>query len=353
MINFKPFAEGYEYFQIVKPLGKAIHLKSGETVKAEVVDILPTGGVVIRMKGGYLTVETDIPLQKETSLLLKILDTPSSDRRLKIQLLGVLDKKGGNLQLFNLQQTKAKDILSLVENFPALKDSIPKMVLETLAENQQISPKNASTLATALAETVRNQTEGTEALNRNSFFFTDISKLKPEEFHKLIKDSGIFYESKIKSGNLKEAQGDFKQFVLSMEDSTEREALLKQIEGYQLLSRLTGGVFVFIPLFWQDLNRGDIFIKKSNKGKDTYFCKIDLDFKELGKVEAGIFLFNRELYLSIYIQNQQLKEEIQKDINQLTATLKKLNFKDVYIKFLKKPPEEREIIQEDFFSLMA
>ncbi|MDQ7056652.1 MAG: hypothetical protein Q9M89_09465 [Persephonella sp.] len=114
MINFKPLISNYEFFQIVKPLGKSIHLKSGENVKAEVIDILPTGGVVLRMKGGLLTVETDIPLQKDTTLLLKILST-SPEHRLKIQLIGILDKNN-TVQLLNLQQLKIEELISALKS---------------------------------------------------------------------------------------------------------------------------------------------------------------------------------------------------------------------------------------------
>jgi len=345
MINFKPLISNYEYFQIVKPLGKSIHLKAGETVKAEVVDILPTGGVILRMKGGMLTVETDIPLQKDTSLLLKILNSPSTDHKLKIQILGVLGRDN-SIQFLNVQQEKIKDILSFVSSSQTLKDT----VLDTLFsffKVGNINQKEKMVIIQLLSSILKN-----EGLIQNlKNILPHINSLTPEKLREIITNSGIFYENKIKRKRFKELNDDIKGILLSKNDiSSEERRILRDIEGYQILSKLTGGIFSYVPVFWEDLKRGDIFMKKGSRGRDVYFCRIDLDFKSLGRVFTGVFLFGKDLYLNFFVENEELKKLINEDTKNLKKELLE-DFNTVSIKFLKDIPEERKFIDEDFLRL--
>ncbi len=347
MINFKPLISNYEYFQIVKPLGKSIHLKAGETVKAEVIDILPTGGVVLRMKGGMLTVETDIPLQKDTSLLLKILNSPSTDHKLKIQILGVLGRDN-SLQFLNIQQEKIKDIISLVFSSSTLRETI----LETLFsvfKGGDITQKERSLISQLLSGILKNESIMLPSTLKN--FFPHIKDLTPEKLKEALINSGIFFENKIKKRKFRELNSDLKKILLLKKDiSSEEKKLLREIESYQVLSKLTGGIFSYIPVFWEDLKKGDIFMKKGSRGKNVYFCRIDLDFKSLGKVFTGVFLFGKDLYLNFYVENENLKKLINEETENLRRELIE-DFNTVSIKFLKDIPEERKFIDEDFLRL--
>ena len=347
MINFKPLISNYEYFQIVKPLGKSISLKAGETVKAEVIDILPTGGVVLRMKGGMLTVETEIPLQKDTSLLLKILNSPSTDHKLKIQILGVLDRDN-NFQFLNIQQEKVKDILSFVSSSQTLRETMMQTLFSVFKAGS-INQKERSLIVQILSSILKTENI-MPGLNLKSVF-PHIMDLTPEKLKEALMNSGIFYENKIKKRKFRELKEDIKEILISKKDiSFEKKRLLRNIESYQMLSKLTGGIFSYIPVFWEDLKRGDIFMKKGSKGKNVYFCRIDLDFKRLGKVFTAIFLFGKDLYLNFYVENEKLKKLINDGIEDLKKGLIK-DFNTVSVKFLKHIPEERKFIDEDFLRL--
>ncbi|MBK3333081.1 flagellar hook-length control protein FliK [Persephonella atlantica] len=342
MINFKPLISNYEFFQIVKPLGKSIHLKAGETVKAEVIDILPTGGVVLRMKGGLLTVETDIPLQKDTTLLLKILDT-SPQHRLKIQVVGILDKNNTAVQLLNLQQLKVDELISALKNTDTeniLLSQIFSMSTSSLTE------KERSMLSQLLISIIKNSSFP----HNIKHLFTNLQSLEPSRFQHIILNSGVFYENKVKNRKFEQIKNDFKYIAFSTL-SEEREKIIKTIDSYQLLSKLTGGVFTFIPLMWDEMKRGDIFFKKSKKGKNLYFCRIDLELKNLGRIVSGIFMFGKELHINFYIEDENLREIIQKSADTLMQNLKKYNFSHIYIKMLKTLPEEKKFIDEDFLRL--
>ena len=347
MINFKPLISNYEYFQIVKPLGKSIHLKAGETVKAEVIDILPTGGVVLRMKGGMLTVETEIPLQKDTSLLLKILNSPSTDHKLKIQILGVLGRDN-SLQFLNIQQEKIKDIISVISSSQTLKETILETMFSVF-KGGDITQKERSLIAQLLSGILKNESITLPSIFKN--IFPHINDLTPEKLKEALINSGIFFENKIKKRKFRELNSDLKEILLSKKDiSYEEKRVLRDIESYQMLSKLTGGIFSYIPVFWEDLKRGDIFMKKGNRGKNVYFCRIDLDFKNLGKVFTGVFLFGKDLYLNFYIENEKLKNLINNEMEELKKELF-IDFNTVSIKFLKDIPEEKKFIDEDFLRL--
>jgi len=58
-----------EVITILKNLGSSISLKAGENVNAEVVDVLPSGAAVLRIKNSYITVNTEIPLSKDKNLV--------------------------------------------------------------------------------------------------------------------------------------------------------------------------------------------------------------------------------------------------------------------------------------------
>lgn len=73
MINFKITGHDSESFlTVIRPGGKNIPLKIGEIVKAEVMDILPSGGVTLKIKGGFITAKTEVPVEKGFSAFFKI-----------------------------------------------------------------------------------------------------------------------------------------------------------------------------------------------------------------------------------------------------------------------------------------
>ena len=85
MIHFKPYTEPYEFLFLTKPLGKSISFKTGETIKAEVIDVLPNGAIIARIKDQHVAIKTEIPLQKDTTLLLRVMDSSTTDKKLKLQ----------------------------------------------------------------------------------------------------------------------------------------------------------------------------------------------------------------------------------------------------------------------------
>ncbi len=345
MINFKPLMNEFEFFTIVKPQGKSISFHSGETVKAEVIDILPTGGVVIRMKGGYITIRTEIPLQKDTQLLLKVLETPV-DGRLKFQLLGVLEENKPTIsQLIselsnkgNLDLKKFDDILKFfLSNFGSIensqKASIQFIFLTLLGMQGQTLPNRMNNLIKSL------KNDSSIAKLFQSLFIGS-SNINGEQIKQSVLNSGILFETKLKQN--KKVSDDLKGNLLKILGNFENEGdteniekvknLLKEIEIYQLLSKNTDSVFTFLPLVWNSLKESSIAFKKGKKD-GQFFCKIFLDFKEKGKFAVLIMMFKTEFFVSFKIENKELEQNVKESITDLKESFKKYGLQIVSINF--------------------
>jgi len=94
MINFK-ITPNLDGLTIVKPSGEAIPLKIGEIIKAEVMDLLPSGGVALKIKGDTIVARTEVPLQKDATVFFKVVNTPSAGQDLRLQFLGVEEQLPG------------------------------------------------------------------------------------------------------------------------------------------------------------------------------------------------------------------------------------------------------------------
>ncbi len=290
MITIKPFVSPYEYIQITKPQGYSLSLKVGEVVRAEVIDILPSGGVVIRMKGSYITVRTEIPLQKESSLLLKILELPQ-DNRLKIQLLGVLDNKGNiSINKTDLSQISLNSLARLI-NIENLTDFEKIMLFQVIKD--KIKPVN-------LQETL-------------SYGF--IKQISPETIKQAIYNSGIFLEAKLKNiirGKKEDIKNDIKANLLITIDKSisgtgdKNKTLLNDIYMYQLLSRLTDSIYTYIPQILKGVKNFDLSYKKIKKG--IYVVKLDINLETYGRVL--VILNYNSTFLNIFFKFEDKKFQL-------------------------------------------
>lgn len=128
MINFKITGLGNIFLTIEKPAGKAISLKLGEIVKAEVIDILPSGGVTLKVKGDFITAKTEVPLEKSAVAFFKVTDLPAEGKDLKLQFMGYTPESANEqkmtLPYFNLKESPIpKLIQELTNSLSGIKNS--------------------------------------------------------------------------------------------------------------------------------------------------------------------------------------------------------------------------------------
>jgi len=141
MINFKITSLFDGNLSIEKALGKSLLLAAGETIKAEVANILPSGDAVLKIKGELITAKTEVPLQQGETAFFKVSDSSSSANELRLQFLGYEDTSEDASVLKNLMTTpEGQTLAGLIQE---LSDSLVKQNGTSPSENQNI----ASTLA--------------------------------------------------------------------------------------------------------------------------------------------------------------------------------------------------------------
>jgi hypothetical protein len=223
MINFKISNLSEGLITVTKPLGKPIPLNIGEIVKGEVMDLLSTGGVTLKIKNSYITAKTDIPLQKNTEVMLKVLGTPTSKNELKLQFMGIAEKEdaepsGVRSDALNkfVQEFSASDsrgiltperVEGLLKSLPADVGSIPKdirlqvqnILRESLKAAGQDIEARIDELFRDLSVSLKDQ-PGLQGLKPD--LFVNIEKLFSEgvvdSFKSLLNDTGVALESKLK-----------------------------------------------------------------------------------------------------------------------------------------------------------
>ncbi|RMA97204.1 hypothetical protein [Hydrogenothermus marinus] len=286
MLNFKLPSIEAEYLNIVKLPAKSLTLKAGENIKAQVVDILPSGGVVIRLKGQLVEVKSEIPLQKDTQLLLKIL--PSSDQNnVKLRLISILSKNEAN-------------------------------IIKTILQNFQLKPSNLDFKSVQILNLINEQL---------------VLNLNPSKLEQAIKNSGVFFESKIRKNLDYKNDLKFKLLKLLSDENinpAEKEKvkqLIKDIQQYQFLSKLTDSIWTFIPFFDKELEKVDFIYKKLRKNnKEYHLIIIPLTLKSIGNLQINILNFEKNLNISFFSENKKFLEKIKKNIEELQSKLQMLSF---------------------------
>ncbi len=137
MINFKITSLVDPNLTIDKAMGKSVLLAAGETIKAEVLNLLPAGNAVLRIKGELITAKTQVPLQQGETALFKVSDSQSSANELKLQFLGYEDTSGDASALKNFMTTpEGQTLAGLIQE---LSDSLLKQSGTAPSGNQGIA----------------------------------------------------------------------------------------------------------------------------------------------------------------------------------------------------------------------
>lgn len=176
-----------------------------------------------------------------------------------------------------------------------------------------------------------------------------ISKLT-KNLESIVQDSNLTLETKEKS----KANEDMKSILLQMKEelSTKTDAksqdltrqvdrLLTQIDLQQLTSIVTNSNFVYVPFFWEMLEDGTIAMKKVDE--DKFYCQINLNLKDFGKVDLMLALYDtNKMDLTIYAQRDHFKKAIQENMQELKIALNNADLIPVHIKLLDLKEDENE-----------
>lgn len=98
---------------------------------------------------------------------------------------------------------------------------------------------------------------------------------------------------------------------------------LSHIEYYQLNSYVMNQTSLYLPFLWDDLKKGEVHFKRLKENR--FFCEIDIELKEYGKIDMMLMLFNdTNINLSLFCENERFLGLFRQNIKELRAGLNKL-----------------------------
>lgn len=251
MINFNISGIVDGLVTLERVAGKPLQLNIGDLVKAEVVGLLPGGGARLKIGGSVVTAKTELVLQKDAVVFLKVADDGQAGSGLKLQFAGYAAQPEGNGSTNNFKETPLGQTISqLTHELSAnlgqktLADNILKDVkgstvslktldalLKALPDNINAVPREVRLQLQGLLQTSLKATgQGIQArfdnfLNRQipdllkghslvetlkSNLMVTMDKLLNVSLKNVLQDTGVALESKLR---------DIAEILLKMDDT--------------------------------------------------------------------------------------------------------------------------------------
>lgn len=284
----------------------------------------------------------NIILSNNQALLNKILDS-SLDSELKSILTN---------------QNSGADVLKIIkELFLALKDGSKSATnLENLLKNLNFS-KELGTLSSNISTLLQNLQSDESLSNLKTpleNFLKNFQNIDDLNLKEQIKNSGVFLENKLLNSSKYNFDDDFKANLLKLQEALTTKSDAKSIENLKIINNLLAQVelnqlgslasnsnFVFIPFFWDMLEDG--FIQMKQKEEEKFFCQINLNLKDFGKVDLMLFLYDKnKLDLTIYAQREHFKVAIKENLQTLKKALNSVELIAVNIKLLDMKDDKKD-----------
>lgn len=237
--------------------------------------------------------------------------------------------------------SQSKDLKSILNSLLTQSSQNPasdKTLLELLKNNPTLKSLGSATdNIKALLNAVKSDRSPLpiETTLKNSL--TNIKDLSETALKQKFENSGVFLESKLKNASPQNAKeimaNDLKSVLLKAADEISTSSnpnkseilrqvdkLLLQIDYHQLLSHLSNSSSLYIPFSWEDMQEGQINLKKDKN--DTFYCDIDLKLKEYGELNIRLTLYEKnQLNIHIHSDNKEFKEIIKENISSLRLAL--------------------------------
>ncbi|MCS7203615.1 MAG: hypothetical protein NZ809_04110 [Thermodesulfovibrio sp.] len=300
-----------------------IKLVLGEILLAEILDILPTGTIQLRINERVINAQPqrEIPLSKGDKVYVKV-EKPLSDGTIPLRVLTTeAEEIKVDLSIIDFlesifaQKTEFRkaDFLSLFKSLLNLSfDSFPQDIkieffdkILRIFKNQTIVKDIQQLIELAESKNIFNK----EIETLKSFLLSFDESMKPEILKKVINNSGITFEAKLKTllnevTNLESLKGDLKFIVnFILKEAKERgyeeiylkaEQIQRQLEGFQIVSKGFNSLFSFLPILWRELEGGNIALKSFKKeGKDFFSLFVMLNFTDESLCFVVTLLENR------------------------------------------------------------
>jgi|GEM_PF-1869060 hypothetical protein len=318
----------------VNPSGKTVSMKIGTVVKAEVMEAIDSGMVALRvippvgksedMQGLIIRARSEVPMSKGQTVFLEVL---SGGKTIKLRLVGV--SKG-------MAETSADN------------DSTAILKLLSGLSGSRLSSKDFKLITDmfkSLPESIKEAFPEFKAIEK---LLPQIQNLNGRVLKMAAEGSGLMFESRLKFAALEGLaaasksglQGifmsgvdkDLKALLLKIKDKLKNQKILKalkhegfrhaevaeavsrlirNIEFFQLTSKLNEILYMFLPVSWEELNDGELSFRKNTDGKkESYTCDINLDLEPFGRLSVSVTMFDGAFYVTFLAEKADTAELI-------------------------------------------
>jgi hypothetical protein len=113
------------------------------------------------------------------------------------------------------------------------------------------------------------------------------------------------------------------------------DGLLKDIETFQILSKITDSLYTFLPITWEGLKDGEMAFKKTKTDyqDDIYLCKVKIEFEKFGDLVIMVLMYKWDFFVSFKTKDPGFFELLRLHIDELKDTFKTggLNLKSIKV----------------------
>lgn len=325
-----------------------IKLVIGEILTAEIMDIFPTGTIQLKINNRVINAQPqrELPLNKGDTVMVKV-EKPLEDGIIPLRVLSASESEEVQKAMIQAESEISDQIFKLIEslfsnNPNSIKETKQQMdILKTIFSfpTENLSETQKTVLMNKIIDVIFSQQDTSENLHeliklleQNDFPKEQISQLKsliittheeitPEKLKQTLLNSGVSFEAKMKqalfdSAKIEQIKEDLKVILNQIikqaksqsieEVALKAEQLLRQIDGYQILSKTYQSFFTFLPLLWQDIEGGNIAYKSfKREGKEYHTVFVTLNFKE-EYLSFIVTMINKSFFISFSGQPELL-----------------------------------------------
>jgi len=265
----------------------------------------------------------------------------TKDLASKMEILQNISKEK-NIKLPVLQESM-RQVISSLENTP-IKDAKGFMdALSKIFKPLQALETSTTTIDKKIITEIKTTSENLQSSIKNvdpvlskdvKVIFEKLSLLNTAD--KLSNTQNI---KELLSNDLKAVLPKVNEEILKLNLPNQTEVLKQvdklalQIDYYQLVSHLGDASSLYVPFSWDQMQDGDITIKKSKE--DKFYCDIDLKLKDYGELNIRLTLYDKnQLNIRINSDNKEFKDIIQENIPSLRTALIDVNITPREIRLL-------------------
>jgi len=229
-----------------------------------------------------------------------------------------------------------------MEDSPAPRQKIPVKILDMLARLSESRLSNSEfkdllNMLKSLPDSVKTSIPGFKGLER---LLLDAKGLNGNVLRAFVETSGVVFETRLKVAALSDPKsvlqniialqsgGDLKGLLLELKNilkdsnviqtlkhagfkvsdlSDMVEKFTRNIEFFQLTSKINDMFYTFMPVLWEGLKDGEfIFKKNKNEKNDSYTCDINLDLEKLGKLSVSVTSMEKAFYVTFFIEQPEI-----------------------------------------------